>query len=828
MKKLFYSLALVTAVMTTSCSDNDTTSPEIINDSDKEMISFSMSDGTPTSRVGFREANTRIIMRIQSDDRHSSSDGSRYTRALALANKDVFEIEDPEATDYVTPDFAYSTISTNSDPRYWDDAYGRYGQLSVYAIAIPNKNDEELLPLSMMYDGTGSLSTATNSTWGKSASATDNIDNNKVSFTVATAAQTITSIGNQDLVYSNNIQEYDASTKKGMYGVYRYSFTDPVGYPANTGVASAHGNGRLIFAQNGVAATAQPTDAPGKFDKGHLIFKHALSRITVELKEGTGFNTSADTDFKFTKAQGASEVTNIKLLNMYTSGTFDVKTGIWNPGTATSITKMAPQGTYSTAAGIYMAQMLPGYTFVKDDNTNVMEFTIDNNTYYITKGMLFKALNDNAGTGVGKNGLDASATTYTMGQGQNFSFKINVEKAAINAITATLAAWVDVTAEENKIDNSHISITTKKLDGTNGKPCRDFNLFRFEEPLGEIVTGATLPDGKGTAFSGDYKSNGIANKTETTPGSSNIWNTDWYYKDNMTAYHLRTLNNIATDGTNTNSSDNTENIENTGSPAISSFKMVSGSQSTQDYHWGAPLKTDANLKYDITTNKGFVANIHPGFVAPANKETNTDNKTVNITEFHMMSNINIKLVTDSVAYDDNGTTKYKAGPAAVTLNNATVTLTRFAKTGTVDMGTGYITAIYNSSDNSADMVLPAFSADWNAGSKTYTGNYTYAVVPQALRRSTAENPAEADCVGITIKTTDNNEYYVIKNLADIIASAVTDQRNQEVNKKIERWYPGHNYYYIIKITKKGIESITCTLADWVTVTGTQQDITLEN
>lgn len=815
MKKYIYPMALAATLLTTTgCSDDEVNDAPVIPDDQKEMISFSVSDGTDLqTRVGFREADTRILMRIQSDDRHSTNPGStRYTRALALATKDEMDI----STD-ANKAHAYSEVSVNSDPRYWDDAFGRYAYLSVYAIAIANKNSETLLPLSYMYDGTGSKSLATNTSWGTSEDAAKNT----IEFTVEKAEQTATTIANQDLVYSNNIQN-DASL--GKDGVYRWNFTDNKYLPEKTG-KTIHENGRMLFYQDAVNVANEPSDAPGHFDKGHLVFKHALSRLTVTLVEGDGFDKTSenkDKDFKFNSG-------NIKLLGMNTTGTLDVKTGLWTAVTATSIDKMSPASTYTTAAGTYAAQMLPDYIFNDGNTTNVMEFTIDDNIYYVTQDMIYDALVAKAENKVA--GYGYTEGKFKMMQGHNYCLTITVKKKAIDVLTATLADWTDVEGEY-ALDNSHITVTTLKIDGVGDKPCREFNFYRYGETLDKIYADDTY---SANSFSGDYKKEGNATLTETAT-NSNIWNTNWFYESNKIAYHFRTLNNLAANGSGAANS----NIENTGNPAISSFTMESGTQSTHDYHWGAPMNEGAGLKYDL--DEGFSSSIHKGIVSPKNGVDNT----INITELHMMSNISITLVTDSVSTP----TKAK-GPAAVNLENAEITITRFAKTGKVDMGTGLISPNYTAPTSDpvvhnlagdvdcAKIDAPSFTDGWwkdidNGSVGASTGRYSYAVVPQALRRTSSDTPTEAECVGLTIRTSDNNEYYVIKDLATILATAVTTNsslianRNQNVNDPILRWFPGYSYHYTIKITKKGIEAITCTVADWVNVEAEEIKIDLES
>lgn len=801
MKKTFYPMAMALTLLATSCSSID----DIVNidDADKDMISFSLSDGSRDSRVGFRGNDTHLAMRIESVDRTNTSD-KVYTRTTGTAVRN----ESEEVT-------AYSTVKTEgNERRFWDDAHGRKSLLSVYAIAIPNAGSGLGLVDKLKGDATWSSSNSDNTvTWSVSTSQTKDVKTKENSGIVTSTSGTI---DKEDLAYSNNIQ---ADATLGKDGVYRWNYTKSNWDIENTG-AVTHKNGQMLFYQSTMnidnPLASSVTDAAGHFDRGHLVFHHALSRMTITLVEGEGYNSSSTADFKFTK-EGTNALTNISLLGMNTKGTLNLATGVWTlDANKENITKIACPGNENTtvAANTFVAQMLPGYEFAAGGASNVMKFTIDDNTYYITQDMLFKALKDNAAV----NGLKADeAVKYVMEQGKNYKFTITVKKTGIESITATLVDWVDVEANY-AIDNSHVSISTKYFNGAGDAPCNDFSLYRYGKELSKIYTDASyINDPDARVFSGDYDPTHPAVLTETTSDPhSHIWNTKWYYENNKTAYNFRTVNTKAK-GTLANDAS-----------SVTFFHMTSGDQANHDYHWGAPMKTgtSTNLAYNIEEKKGFEANIHSGIVSPSNTAgtppTISETTTVNITEIHMMSNVNIKLTTDTNA---DGT----PGPGAVNLKDAVVTLTRFAKEGNVDMGTGFITPAYNATDANAVITAPAFDSNWETNSKkAYTDYFTYAVVPQLLRRTTAANPAEADCVGLTIRTIDNNEYYVIKDLATIVATSVTDERNQHKDDAITRWFPGHNYNYTIKITKKGIEAITCTIAEWVNVEAKQIEIDLEN
>ena len=213
---------------------------------------------------------------------------------------------------------------------------------------------------------------------------------------------------------------------------------------------------------------------------------------------------------------------------------------------------------------------------------------------------------------------------------------------------------------------------------------------------------------------------------------------------------------------------------------------------------------EAAKKYDV--DKGYEA-----FLLPAIGATGSD---IVIQELHMMSNINVILQTPN-----NG--------SKVTLHNGTtptvVKITRLATSGTVEMGRGLVTPT-SSYSGEHEMTVPGTYYETEG---LVTKPYTFTVVPQSLSRnfSSASND---DYVGLSIQTPDNNQYYVVKKLSEITATSVSDERDHAVNSKIQRWYPGHNYTYTITISKKGIESITCQVANWVNVTGDNINIDLED
>lgn len=197
----------------------------------------------------------------------------------------------------------------------------------------------------------------------------------------------------------------------------------------------------------------------------------------------------------------------------------------------------------------------------------------------------------------------------------------------------------------------------------------------------------------------------------------------------------------------------------------------------------------------------------------------------------MMSNINVVLETPN---DGGKVMLYDATNNVGTI----VKITRLAKNGTVEMGRGLVTPLAPISpetwgNTEVTMTAPAntSAADYYTSTGVTNGTqsktYTYAVVPQSLSRNFSST-SDDDYIGIFIQTPDHNQYYVVKKLSEIKATSVSDQRDQAKDARIMRWYPGHTYTYTFTISKKGIDNITATVADWVTVTGQNTNLTLED
>lgn len=854
MKLLPYSLILATAFVATGCNSYE----EIFTpDDQKGLIQFSASAETGSAsssamtRAGFTGGAeygsysypTEIVARFSS----TNGTNTRHTKTSLTA---TYDSQANKGANMATcSDVTYTT----GQERFWDDAFGRDAKLSIYAVAVPNHtgvtNNTNTL-FNLVQKGSSNVSSV-NTNW-QTDNETDAL--NSIAWQVSTTQKDGygESIAKEDLCYSHNIQSTKDAVdalqygkgKDGVriWGIHDAQDRDANGYPKYKwdGSASDHyptlDDGQMIFRLTNTASGA-PTDGPGHFDKGHMIFHHALTRITVNLKkseedgfvsDGSNFTLSSDL---------------ISLLNMHYKGTLNIKNGTWSAyaegtgGDNANIT-MASITKNTNMDYTNFAQVIPGYVLNKESDVNVLKFTVSDNTYYITQKQLFAALNTTANTtttDINGNKLVKveNDNKITLEQGKNYIFTIIVKKTGIQAITATLVPWVDVEGEAIA-KNDYVKINL--LDKTN-TACEHFDLYRLNDDQTSIYAPTTGPGtgtdwtenynwygNKGTAESQNYKDKATLSATSTT----GVWKTNWFWESNKSFYHFRTVNTgLAIQENTTAAKDYFKIYGGAIQDYDSDHTTISTAQNSgnvNDYHWGAPFKTGSNLTYDPTYGWSN-AQDKDGQIYPAIGSTS---QTINMVEHHMMANVHIVLKT---VKDDANTTGNKLGAGALNLQTSEVKITNFANEGTVEMGRGLVTP---STTMTTEQVVPVPSNFYKTtGDNTETNAYSYRVVPQELYR-TSDPEHETDLtkfIGLTIKTPDNNQYYVIKKLSEITAKTITNQGNKSeitVGDKILRWYPGYDYTYTITISKKGIEAITCTVVDWVHVTGENINLDLED
>lgn len=367
-----------------------------------------------------------------------------------------------------------------NESRFWDDTYGREAKVSVYAIAIADK-ETTLLNNETLLEGVSAANP-----WIKQTAA-NNANNLSFNFSVANNQNAVdTKCANYDLVYSNNI------VKK-----------------------SDEEDNRLWFGHK---------DA-GKFEKGQLHFNHALTKITVNLVSGEGFVDANDF-----KAENTSIVLGNDDFKANTSGTFDIATGSWSNLKDETLLTMAATDVEDNVNMIISnsALMMPGLV-VGNANDNAITITVNNNLYYVSQELLLKALK--ASKDIPADDKPAStATEYTLKQGKHYIFTINLNKTKVCAVSATLADWEAITGSV-ETTNARISISVSQAEGENS--CTDIALYRLRDAGNDAITD----DYVGKIWNGNYGSAA----TLTANNEQNKYSTDWFFDDNTCFYHFRTV-----------------------------------------------------------------------------------------------------------------------------------------------------------------------------------------------------------------------------------------------------------------------------------------------
>lgn len=769
--KLHIPIAALVLSLLAACSSDDV--PAVPTDgTDKSPIEFSMSGtgasvgldsraaASDASRAGFG-ASTRIVMRIGSQT-SGRTDQDKYTRTTATA--------EPQGTK------DYSTVTFDSGKmRYWDDADGRESQLSVYAVAVPDKNDEGILPeIQLGGDYTPG------ETWSTESSSTSS-SRNSIKWTLSTNQSG--KVANEDLCFSNNIQT------GGKNGVYRYNFTAG-SYPSFPGcntdgtVKDGLEDGIMKFTKDGSSEV-------GKFDLGHLIFRHALTRITVKLIAGEGYNPA--TAFKVEHVK----INNVTLTNDATY--LNVTDGSWSNAVQNqTITNMSLLTTHDTGCDRQLvAHTIPGDLIPKDGATKRVEIVVDGNIYYLTDKMLYESFSALAPG----NGVTIESNNIKLEQSKNYEINVKVSKKRIDEITATVVPWATVAGKEKEVNNAYISLnlydsaTDIKIEGSNPP-----KFYRLDDPSGDFIFEDDA--WKHYAWYTEYVRHTDDLEWDAT---KSCWKSKWYFENNRASYHFRMTN--ADDG-------DIKLAPGAGDPFAGADYLNITTNST-DTWWGAPMKSGADLVYDFTNDSqdtsapqgGYSSSLHWGIAATED--------AVKMTLLHIKSQIDVVLKTSTKA---NGT------PAedAVTLHDgtkaATVKVVRAYRTASVELGRGMVKNTGTTGDLALNEPTTYFKTD-----KVETNPFWLNYVPQPLSRGSND----ADYVGIEITTPDGN-IYKINHLSGITASSVSsgNGQGQTTGSAITRWLPNHHYTYTFKLTKKGITA-TATVTKWNEVTAGNKDVTIE-
>ena len=241
-----------------------------------------------------------------------------------------------------------------------------------------------------------------------------------------------------------------------------------------------------------------------------LVFTHAMSKITVNLKAGEGFPgyTESSSNAKFENNP------SVKLLSLYISGTYNVETKSPNASkTATYIQMHLSSGGAGYNTATFDALVFPGNSWTDAttaNSTNILELKADGNIYKVTAEKLFAAMNEN--------------NHHAITQGYNYVLNITVNKTKVN-VEATIKDW--------DVVNSDPVTPEVNISASYGQPVTGSNAFTKSFDLYRSTTIATGYDENGTE-------DGInPAATYTYSGTSGLWDKTIYWPNHETHYFFR-------------------------------------------------------------------------------------------------------------------------------------------------------------------------------------------------------------------------------------------------------------------------------------------------
>ena len=790
-KYLNYTLTALALVALMACSDEasstssgTTPTPE----GGKTLIAFSQEGSAMSTRAMTRSgftANTKVVMRIKAQG--AAATDVRFAQVVATASAET-TVADACNTGYgLAGTHSHLTYAAGQE-RYWDDAFGRDSKLTVYAVAVPNKSVTDNIIADNMLDQASP--TTVSPGWYTVAS-----EKTKIDWQVSTI-QTADTRSIEDLAYSNNIKAGESVNK----GCYRQTW-DGSDWKKSMEL------GQMIW------QSKDPDDATvtvGQFDKGHLVFKHTLSWLTIVLKEGAGFDNEDNTDFAWTKDQAGIDQ-NITLKGFPISGKLDLSTSTWSDATSSDITQLhdvtvTPVDAQTTRQ--LEAYVLPG-TELDNNANNVVEFEIDNAKYYVSGDQIAEAIKANYST------TSPYASFTTIEAGKHYIVNLTVSKKGVSNVTAAILDWEIVNSSDAIPDNVYCTFTfedrgTKLVEAD----AAQFNLYRAAKTADDYIIGTTTANYDWTT--------GYTTTPATKSYDTDHWKTtDWFWANNLTYYHFRAA------GTGESANGNPTVINN---PSGAYFPITSGAVTGSDYRdyvWGAPFTYVDNtylMKYDGTNGFSLGSD---GTTKQISQALGATNSQINMLLFHMTSQIKVTVKTttgtDKVAlYDDKDTDD--TSDDVITR----VEMLRFLKDGKVLMGTGAVSTTSTTRTESDYFAKGTYTAESGA-TPAQVANSAFGIVPQAL--SWGNNTPGTETIGLRITTPDGNQY-IVKDLSTCTATVTA---NNLVNPytgtspyTINAWYPHYKYNYTVTLVQAGVENITAAVVAWEEVSGDLGTISLEN
>ncbi len=535
----------------------------------------------------------------------------------------------------------------------------------------------------------------------------------------------------------------------------------------------------LLISNNATGDDNTPYDGRYRFDNRYdgklLEFKHALSKITVNLKPGAGFTSgfTSTPEVILTSKDGTAETASTEEWARITGkvNVFDGDVDITSSGQGTRSTiKMCDATLSSTAqtAGYTVAKealVMPGSEFTSDDAI-IARINADNNIYYVTAQKIRIAINSST------HGTDGA---YLTQAGKNYIINVQVNQTDISVVvTATIANWTDVSAEE--------VAPVINLVGDLGDAASDwgadksFSFYRSTSLDNGYSSSASLQE------NGYYKQESVLNFIN----SSKTWSMVpvLYWPNHNTHYQFRAI--WPQTGTGTGEQTNPRVEDGTGTSSgyqVIKVKNVAYSAGSFPSDLMIARPNVANVAGNCGSNESDA--VHP------KKNLYTEGicartGSIDLTFNYMMSQVEVNLSTSD-------------GSDQVNLTNAKVEIVNVNNTGDVTLGNREVIPTGDKG---------AYTINYVSGS-----NYHSAIVPQTLTYTSA---LHTNNVMFRITIYNNGD---TNSIDDIYYADIEPIQNSAGTAKVApngAWESGVHYVYNLRLTKTGVK-VTASLTNWTTV-----------
>lgn len=531
----------------------------------------------------------------------------------------------------------------------------------------------------------------------------------------------------------------------------------------------------LLITNNVKSGTGDGTYKFDNHNDGKLLeFTHALSKITVNLLAGDGFDGSfgsATPEVKLTSNDASTSIAEWA----YTTGTINITNGTVSSQDNASVITMWQAASATTGYTVTKeALVMPGSQFA-NDNAIIVRIKVADNIYYI------KAKNIRAAMAT------AGDTDYWTKAGKNYVINVRVNQTGVK-VTATVTNWTDVSAAQ--------VAPVINISGSYGTPDAALGDETFS-----FYRSTSLNSGYSTTPASLLVNNFYAQESAITKSGD-----DWtmspqlYWPDHKTHYQFRGVwpqtVTTADDG------------------ILSSPRVEKITHSTTDYQ---VIKVK---------NEKYVSRQFPSDLQIARPEiaegiqcTNTEpghtttylysggicatEGTITLNFRYMMSQVEVELTTTDNTLND-----------AVTLTNAKVELINVHNTGYVKLGDRGV--IFTDADAVANYTLDPIT-DNNV--ENYTNKRLSAIIPQALTYD-SNNPLAATNVKFRITIYHDGNTNTIDDIYEADINPILQQGSSSLVAPDGVWKSGYHYKYKLKLSKTKVQ-VTATLANWTTVNASQ-------